>query len=73
MTRSDLAAGHPVERQTSVMEESISPHHVVRLSYDAVAEDYAAGFKDELARKPLDRALLACLAERNRGAEPGFR
>ena len=24
---------------------------------------YAAGFRDELAGKPLDRALLACLAE----------
>jgi SAM-dependent methyltransferase len=45
------------------MEDSISPHHLVRLSYDAVADDYAAGFGDELARKPLDRALLACLAE----------
>lgn len=35
----------------------------VRSSYDAVAERYAADFRDELTHKPLDRALLACLAE----------
>jgi hypothetical protein len=34
-----------------------------RRSYDAVAEKYADGFRDELAGKPLDRALLACLIE----------
>ncbi len=38
-------------------------HHSVRQSYDTVAEEYAAGFRDELVGKPLDRALLACLAE----------
>jgi SAM-dependent methyltransferase len=38
-------------------------HHSVRRSYDTVAEEYAADFRDELAGKPLDRALLACLAE----------
>jgi SAM-dependent methyltransferase len=38
-------------------------HASVRHSYDAVAEKYAAGFRDELAAKPLDRALLACLME----------
>src|SRR5258708_36381080 len=44
--------------------EGLNPqHHSVRLSYDTVAEEYAAGFRDELAGKPLDRALLACLAE----------
>ena len=44
-------------------------HHSVRRSYDAVAEVYAADFRDELAGKPLDRALLACLAEQaGRGA-----
>lgn len=46
-----------------VMDSPISRHHSVRRSYDAVAEAYAAGFHDELAGKPLDRALLACLAE----------
>lgn len=45
------------------MERSTSRHHCVRRSYDAVAEEYAAGFRNELAGKPLDRALLACLAE----------
>jgi ubiquinone/menaquinone biosynthesis C-methylase UbiE len=38
-------------------------HDSVRRSYDAVAENYATGFCDELAHKPLDRALLACLIE----------
>lgn len=46
-----------------VTEAPISPHARVRRSYDAVAEQYAAGFRDELAGKPLDRALLARLAE----------
>lgn len=41
----------------------VSRHGSVRRSYDAVAEEYAAGFRDELAAKPLDRALLACVAE----------
>lgn len=40
----------------------------MRRSYDAVAEKYAAQFSDELAGKPLDRALLACLIEQ---AQPG--
>jgi SAM-dependent methyltransferase len=35
--------------------------------YDAVAEEYAARFFDELAAKPLDRALLDCLVELTRG------
>jgi ubiquinone/menaquinone biosynthesis C-methylase UbiE len=43
-------------------------HDSVRRSYDAVAEKYAAQFSDELAGKPLDRALLACLIEQ---AQPG--
>jgi SAM-dependent methyltransferase len=42
-------------------------HDPVRRSYDTVAEKYAAGFRDELAHKPLDRALLACLAEQAEG------
>lgn len=45
------------------MDSPISRHDSVRRSYDAVAEAYAAGFRAELAGKPLDRALLACLAE----------
>jgi SAM-dependent methyltransferase len=35
--------------------------------YDAVAEEYASRFFDELAAKPLDRALLDCLVEQTRG------
>ncbi|MEV5711696.1 class I SAM-dependent methyltransferase [Actinoallomurus sp. NPDC052274] len=38
-------------------------HDSVRRGYDAVAEDYFAGFRDELAGKPLDRALLTSLIE----------
>ena len=38
-------------------------HHSVRKSYDTVAEKYETGYRDELAGKPLDRALLASLAE----------
>lgn len=34
-----------------------------RASYDAVADDYADRFQDELAAKPLDRAMLAAFAE----------
>ncbi len=45
-------------------------HDSVRRSYDAVAEEYAAGFGDELAYKPLDRALLACLIEQAGHAAP---
>jgi ubiquinone/menaquinone biosynthesis C-methylase UbiE len=36
-----------------------------------VAETYAAEFGDELARKPLDRALLACLIEQSEQAGLG--
>lgn len=34
-----------------------------RASYDRVAEEYAAHIAEELAGKPLDRALLACFVE----------
>lgn len=34
-----------------------------RAAYDKVADDYAELLSDELARKPLDRALLAMFAE----------
>ncbi|MFF8846393.1 class I SAM-dependent methyltransferase [Streptomyces sp. NPDC015127] len=40
-----------------------SNHERVRLSYDTVADEYLARIADELDRKPLDRALLAALAE----------
>jgi ubiquinone/menaquinone biosynthesis C-methylase UbiE len=45
-------------------------HDSVRRSYDAVAEDYLAGFRDELTHKPLDRALLAALLEQARPGAP---
>ena len=45
------------------MEGPVSRHYAVRRSYDAVAGDYTECFRDELAAKPLDRALLAYLAE----------
>ena len=38
-------------------------HEAARRSYDAVACAYADGFHDELAHKPLDRALLRSLVE----------
>jgi SAM-dependent methyltransferase len=41
----------------------VDPHDETRTSYDAVAETYAELFGDELAGKPLDRALLAAFAE----------
>jgi SAM-dependent methyltransferase len=40
----------------------VDPRDETRRSYDAVAETYAELFGDELADKPLDRALLAAFA-----------
>lgn len=45
-------------------------HDRTRRSYDAVAEKYAEGFRDELAYKPLDRALLTCLIEQTSQGAP---
>jgi SAM-dependent methyltransferase len=42
-----------------------------RASYDAVATGYADWFRDELAAKPLDRAMLAGFAELVRAAGAG--
>jgi SAM-dependent methyltransferase len=42
-----------------------------RASYDAVAVGYAERFRDELAAKPLDRAMLAGFAELVRAASAG--
>lgn len=42
----------------------------VRRSYDRVAAAYAAALYDELAGKPLDRALLDCFAEQVGGLGP---
>ncbi|MDP9365498.1 MAG: class I SAM-dependent methyltransferase [Chloroflexota bacterium] len=46
------------------------PAEAVRGSYDRVAEAYAEHLFDELAGKPLDRALLDCFAEQVRGLGP---
>ncbi|WP_207926628.1 class I SAM-dependent DNA methyltransferase [Actinocrispum wychmicini] len=43
-------------------------HDSVRGSYDTVAEEYLARLRDELAGKPLDRALLTAVLEQT---EPG--
>lgn len=45
--------------------EGSRDHDSVRRSYDAVAEHYLASSGGELAGKPLDRALLACLLEQS--------
>ena len=42
-----------------------------RASYDAVAADYAERFGNELAAKPLDRAMLAGFAELVQAAAAG--
>src|SRR2546430_10435185 len=42
-----------------------------RASYDAVAERYADEIGGELAGKPVDRALLGCLAELTATGVPG--
>jgi SAM-dependent methyltransferase len=42
-----------------------------RASYDAVAAGYAERFRDELAARPLDRAMLAAFAELVQDAEAG--
>jgi hypothetical protein len=42
-----------------------------RASYDAVAAAYAEALSDELARKPLDRALLTTFAEQVRAVGCG--
>jgi SAM-dependent methyltransferase len=43
-----------------------------RVSYDAIAEEYARRFPDGLGHRPLDRALLCGFAElvKGRGSEP---
>jgi SAM-dependent methyltransferase len=45
-------------------------HDAIRRSYDTVAEEYVAGFRDEIAGKPFDRALLTALLERAEKGAP---
>ncbi|MGI8553148.1 MAG: class I SAM-dependent DNA methyltransferase [Dehalococcoidia bacterium] len=42
----------------------------LQTSYDRIAKEYADRFFDELAHKPLDRALLTCFAELVQGNGP---
>jgi len=51
---------------------SIEPTFVraTRVAYDTVAVDYAELLRDELAAKPVDRALLSLFAELVRGGGP---
>lgn len=65
-----LVTGQRQAVQTFVMDGPISQHHTVRQSYDAVAKAYMECFRDELDGKPLDRALLACLAEETEDSAP---
>ncbi|MFD2083480.1 Methyltransferase domain-containing protein [Actinopolymorpha cephalotaxi] len=46
------------------MTDVEAPHlHVTRTAYDTVAADYAELLRDELAGKPVERAMLAAFAE----------
>ena len=45
-------------------------HDPVRRRYDSVADQYAARFADEPARKPLDRVLPECLVEQAPAGAP---
>ena len=42
----------------------------LRRSYDEVAEEYSTRIGDELAHKPLDRALLRALVEQTPSGSP---
>ncbi|MFB9462888.1 class I SAM-dependent DNA methyltransferase [Streptomyces cinereospinus] len=44
-------------------EGAATPSDTVRRFYDAIAEDYAHHFRDELASRPVERALLTAYAE----------
>ncbi|WP_180686244.1 class I SAM-dependent DNA methyltransferase [Streptomyces gossypiisoli] len=44
-------------------EDALTPTETVQHFYDAIAEDYAHLFRDELAAMPLERAILTAYAE----------
>lgn len=54
------------------MSDPGQPAARVRAFYDAVASEYAEHFADELAGKPMDRALLERFAEDVRGPGPVY-
>ncbi len=60
-----MAAGSVPPMTTSRPAPADQPEHVraTRAFYDAIAEDYAAMFRDSLAAMPLDRAVMAGFAE----------
>ncbi len=60
-----MAAGSVPPMTTSRPAPADQPEHVraTRAFYDAIAEDYAALFRDSLAAMPLDRAVMAGFAE----------
>jgi len=56
---------------TAASEQGPADHHdVVERSYDAIAGEYLRTFGDELTAKPLDRALLAMIAQQVGPAAP---
>ncbi|MGQ4363732.1 class I SAM-dependent DNA methyltransferase [Streptomyces sp. SAS_272] len=63
MTDTDTHAH--TDTDTTKPEPSPAPGFVAttRAFYDAVAEDYAERFRDDLAARPLDRAVLTAYAE----------
>jgi len=56
-----------LDEEASLMDDGAD---AVRGSYDRVAGEYMARFRDELAHKPLDRALLDAFAEDIGGRGP---
>ncbi len=60
------AAVAPIEHYVLVCQDE-RWHRATGLSYDAVAAKYDAAIGEELAGKPLDRALLAVLVEHSDG------
>jgi SAM-dependent methyltransferase len=74
----DAYAAPPLPEGTDLEAAPVIPATVeasvrgdlVSTSYDAVAASYSASFCDELPGKPLDRALLSCLAEQTGSGVP---
>ena len=54
-----------INRET-VLPDSLNDRDPIERSYDAVAEEYAEQFADELVHKPFDRGLLEQFAHRVR-------
>jgi SAM-dependent methyltransferase len=66
-----MDAGHVRRVRATLFPMTATEEHAsVRRSYDTVAEEYAAGFRDEIAGKPFDRALLTALLEQAEKGAP---